>query len=133
MHYQSRITYPSGPLNITEQLRYEPLTDRMVREWQQRKPKSRLFPIPLRRSQVPFHPNRENHRMKVYQVTGIHGATLVSAKTRAGAVRAVVQQVRANAIAELATPAEIYAAGQNGVVILGSEPAPAEPATTAGE
>lgn len=59
---------------------------------------------------------------KIYQVDGIHGSTLVRARTKAGAIRAVVDSVKANASCDIATPDAIYAAGRSGVAILGDEP-----------
>lgn len=57
---------------------------------------------------------------KIYQVDGVHGSTLVRAKTKAGAIKATMRTIRENAVAELATPDAIYAAGQRGAAIIGA-------------
>ena len=57
--------------------------------------------------------------MTIYKVDGIHGCTLVSATTKLGARRTVVDMVRDAAIVTVATQAEIYSAGQRGAVIVG--------------
>lgn len=56
--------------------------------------------------------------MKIYQVDGIHGSTLVRARSKPAAIKAVLQNVRANAVASLATQDEIYSACQRGVAII---------------
>ena len=53
--------------------------------------------------------------MKIYQVDGIHGSTLVRARSKPAAIKAVLQNVRANAVASLATASAIYDAGARGV------------------
>lgn len=56
--------------------------------------------------------------MKIYKVDGIHGSTLVRARSKPAAIKAVLQNVRANTVASLATPDAIYSAGQRGVAII---------------
>lgn len=56
--------------------------------------------------------------MKIYKVDGIHGSTLVRAKTKAGAIKLVAATVRQNATATIATQDEIYSAGARGVAII---------------
>ena len=54
--------------------------------------------------------------MKIYQVDGIHGSTLVRARSRQRS--GAVLNVRANAVASLATASAIYDAGARGVAII---------------
>lgn len=56
--------------------------------------------------------------MKIYQVDGIHGSALVRARSKPAAIKAVLQNVRANAVASLATASAIYDAGARGVAII---------------
>lgn len=56
--------------------------------------------------------------MKIYQVDGIHGSTLVRARSKPAAIKAVLQNVRANAVATIATADAIYDAGARGVAII---------------
>lgn len=56
--------------------------------------------------------------MKIYQVDGIHGSTLVRARSKPAAIKAVLQNVRANAVATIATASAIYDAGARGAAII---------------
>ena len=56
--------------------------------------------------------------MKIHKVTIYGMPHYVLASTKAGAKRDVIRSLRAAAEVELATPDEIYAAGQRGVAIL---------------